>query len=51
MLALRLIYLAFCAILRILFHLGGEELEREAELVVLRHEGCCAAPGGEAVAP
>ena len=38
MLALRLIYLAFCAILRILFHLGGEEREREAELVVLRHE-------------
>jgi hypothetical protein len=38
MLALRLVYLAFCAILRILLHLGGEALEREAELVVLRHE-------------
>jgi putative transposase len=38
MLALRLVYLVFCATLRILFRLCQDDLAREAELLVLRHE-------------
>jgi putative transposase len=38
MLALRFVYLAFCATLGILFRLCRDDLAREAELLVLRHE-------------
>jgi hypothetical protein len=38
MLALRLVYFAFCATLGILFRLCRDDLAREAELLVLRHE-------------
>jgi putative transposase len=37
-LALRLVYLVFCATLRILFRPCQDDLAREAELLVLRHE-------------